>query len=90
MKELFKDIPESISNIQEIIDKVEDFDLERDVVLPKFSVPEEFYEKNDIKESIICSKIRYAKQLYFSMIPHLYSKSFRISIGVLNGKLSLN
>ena len=33
------------------IEKIEDFDLERDVVLPKFSVPEEFYEKNDIKES---------------------------------------
>ena len=50
MKELFKDIPESISNIQEIIDKVEDFDLER-CCFTKISVPEEFYEKNDIKES---------------------------------------
>ena len=53
MKELFKDIPESILNIQEIVDKVEDFDLERDVVLPKFSVPKEFYDENDIKESQI-------------------------------------
>ena len=51
MKNLFQDIPESIINIKEIIEKVEDFNLERDVVLPKYSVPEEFYEKEDIKES---------------------------------------
>ncbi len=51
MKELFKDIPESISNIKEVIDKVEDYVLEREVVLPKFTVPEEFNRSDNIKES---------------------------------------
>ncbi|HLU50907.1 MAG TPA: DNA polymerase III subunit alpha, partial [Flavobacteriaceae bacterium] len=47
MKELFKDIPEAVINIQEIIDKVEIYALNRDVLLPKFDIPEEFKQEND-------------------------------------------
>jgi DNA polymerase-3 subunit alpha len=47
MKELFKDIPEAILNIQEIIDKIEAFDLARDVLLPKFDIPQKFKDAND-------------------------------------------
>ena len=44
---LFSDIPESIYNISDIIDKVEPFDLAREVLLPDFKVPEKFIQKND-------------------------------------------
>ena len=47
MKELFKDIPQAIENIQEIIDKVEVYKLKRDVLLPKFDIPEEFIDPED-------------------------------------------
>ena len=47
MKELFKDIPQAIINIQEIVDKVENFELKRDVLLPKFDIPEEFKDPKD-------------------------------------------
>ena len=47
MKELFKDIPEAIINIQEIVDKVETFTLARDVLLPAFNIPEEFQFEED-------------------------------------------
>jgi DNA polymerase-3 subunit alpha len=47
MKELFKDIPEAITNIQEVIDKVETFSLARDVLLPAFDIPEEFRCEED-------------------------------------------
>ncbi len=47
MKELFKDIPEAILNVQEIIDKIEPFELARDVLLPKFDIPEEFKVAED-------------------------------------------
>ena len=47
MKSIFKHIPESIINIQEIIDKVEIYDLARDVLLPKFDMPEQFYDVKD-------------------------------------------
>jgi len=47
MKELFKDIPQAIENIQEVIDKVETYKLKRDVLLPKFDIPEEFIDPED-------------------------------------------
>ncbi len=47
MKKLFKDLPEAILNIQEIVTKIEPFDLAREVLLPKFEIPEEFKIKED-------------------------------------------
>ena len=47
MKEAFKDLPESIFNIQEIVDKIEPYELARDVLLPKFDIPTEFKEAAD-------------------------------------------
>jgi len=47
MKELFKDLPESILNIQEIVNKIEPFELARDVLLPEFEIPVEFKIKED-------------------------------------------
>ncbi|MCG9971182.1 DNA polymerase III subunit alpha [Christiangramia crocea] len=48
MKSLFKDLPEAISNIQEIVEKVEPFELARDVLLPKFTIPEQFQSEEDL------------------------------------------
>ena len=47
MLKIFSDIPESIYNVSEIIDKVESFDLAREVLLPDFKVPEKFLQKDD-------------------------------------------
>ncbi len=47
MKDLFKNIPEAISNIQEVVDKIEPYELARDVLLPKFDIPEEFVKVED-------------------------------------------
>lgn len=49
MKTLFKDLPDAIYNIQEIVDKVEPFVLHRDVLLPKFDIPEEFQDPRDLE-----------------------------------------
>ncbi|GAL67777.1 DNA polymerase III alpha subunit [Jejuia pallidilutea] len=48
MKALFKDIPEAIINVQEIVDKVEAFQLARDVLLPAFNIPEQFKHEEDL------------------------------------------
>ncbi|MBP0905693.1 DNA polymerase III subunit alpha [Mariniflexile gromovii] len=48
MKSLFKDIPEAISNIQEVVDKVEAYELAREVLLPAFGIPEEFKHEEDL------------------------------------------
>ncbi len=47
MKKIFADLPEAITNIQEIVNKVETFTLARNVVLPAFSIPKEFQNKAD-------------------------------------------
>ena len=47
MKLLFKDMPSSIENILDIVDKIDEYDLAREVLLPKFSIPLDFEEKNE-------------------------------------------
>ena len=47
MKKAFADLPEAIINIQEIVDKIEIYSLNRDVLLPKFDIPEEFQDPAD-------------------------------------------
>ena len=42
MELLFKDYPQAITNTQEIVDKVEVFDLHREPLLPIFDIPESF------------------------------------------------
>ena len=70
MKNLFSDIPESINNISEVIDKVQVYELERKVVLPKYQVPSEFDKGGEItnkqteylrKITLDGAKIKYKK-----------------------------
>jgi DNA polymerase-3 subunit alpha len=53
MKSLFADLPEAIINIEAVIDKVEPFDLAREVLLPKFDIPDDFSTdaSDDLKDS---------------------------------------
>ncbi len=50
MKALFRDIPQAITNIQEVVDKVEAFELARDVLLPAFDIPDEFKDEQDLTD----------------------------------------
>ncbi len=50
MKELFKDVPESIINTNEIADKCTGYVLARDVLLPAFDIPEEFISPEDAED----------------------------------------
>lgn len=47
MVELFPDMPEAIANTQEIVDKIEPIKLAREVILPKFDIPEGFEDEDD-------------------------------------------
>ncbi len=47
MKALFKDLPSAVLNVQEVIDKVEPYELARDVLLPIFDIPDEFKVAED-------------------------------------------
>jgi len=47
MKSLFRDLPEAIETISEIVDKIESYSLERNVLLPKFDIPKEFNTEDE-------------------------------------------
>ena len=42
MEELFSDIPEAIKNTEEIVEKIEDYTLDSDPIMPVFPIPEDF------------------------------------------------
>ncbi|MBP8792171.1 MAG: DNA polymerase III subunit alpha [Lutibacter sp.] len=65
MKSLFKDIPEAITNIQEIVDKIETYTLARDVLLPKFDIPERFVDPQDAIDGGVRGENAYLKFLTF-------------------------
>jgi DNA polymerase-3 subunit alpha len=47
MKMLFTDLPEAITNLSEVVSKIEIYDLAREVLLPKFEIPQEFLVSDD-------------------------------------------
>lgn len=47
MKLLFRDLPEAIDTISEIVNKVETYELKRNVLLPKFDIPADFATEDD-------------------------------------------
>lgn len=47
MKKLFHDLPEAIATTEEITNKIEIYDLAREVLLPKFEIPNEFIVAED-------------------------------------------
>ena len=50
MKTLFRDLPEAVDNLSEIISKIKSFNLEREVLLPAFNIPKEFRFEDDLKD----------------------------------------
>ncbi len=47
MTALFADIPEAIRNTQEIVEKVEDYELNHPPIMPRFPLPEGFTDDNE-------------------------------------------
>ena len=83
MNILFGDLPEAISNINEIVEKVEFFDLNRDVLLPKFTIPSDFEPKTSDIENEYLKHITYlgAKNIYKKIDDALKEKiDFELSV----------
>ena len=70
MKLLFKDMPNSIENILDVVDKIDEYDLAREVLLPKFDIPHEFKEKNESSKDI---ENDYLKHLTYQGAKRCYS-----------------
>ncbi len=65
MKEAFRDIPEAIENITELVEKIETYSLEREVLLPAFDIPTEFKDPEDEKDGGKRGENAYLKYLTF-------------------------
>ena len=51
MKEIFSDLPSSIENTDEIVSKIEAYNLNNEVLLPKFEIPKEFIDPKDTDDN---------------------------------------
>ena len=65
MKALFADLPEAILNIEDVVAKIQGFDLEREVLLPKFTIPETFKKSHAIEGNGIDSENKYLRYITF-------------------------
>ncbi|WP_411893283.1 DNA polymerase III subunit alpha [Winogradskyella sp. A2] len=65
MKALFRDIPEAIINIQEVVEKIEPYQLARDVLLPAFDIPEKFKDSQDLEDGGKKGENAYLKHLTY-------------------------
>ena len=63
MKKIFSDLPEAIISIQEIVDKVEIYSLYRDVLLPKYDIPQEFVVAEDEADGGVRGENTYLRHL---------------------------
>ena len=65
MKQLFNNLPEAISNIQEVVEKIEIYDLAREVLLPKFEISKNFLVPEDDSDGGKRGENAYLKELTF-------------------------
>jgi DNA polymerase-3 subunit alpha len=65
MGKLFEDLPESLDNTNEIIDKVEVLKLKRDILLPNFVVPPEFRIHHNTTDADVLNQWEYLKDMTF-------------------------
>lgn len=47
MRVIFSDYPEAIDNVAALVEKVENYSLDRDPIMPDFDLPDGFTDKND-------------------------------------------
>ncbi len=89
MKTLFQHIPEAILNIQEIVDKIEPFTLARDVLLPKFEIPEQFVHIEDEEDGGKRGENAYLKHLTYEGAKDRYGELNEETIERLDFELSV-
>jgi DNA polymerase-3 subunit alpha len=80
MNDLFSDMPLAVETTMEIADKVEHIELERDILLPAFPLPEGFSKQEDYLRHIT---FKGAKKRYGS-IDHIVEERLNFELEVIN------
>jgi DNA polymerase-3 subunit alpha len=71
VKQLFSDLPQAIINIEEILNKIELYDLKRNVLLPKFDIPAGFATEDDYLKHLTFEG---AKRRYPDLTPQIQER----------------
>ncbi len=74
MKKLFADLPEVIANMDELLAKFERYELAREVLLPKFDIPEEFRDPQDEEDGGKRGENAYLRHLTYEGAAKRYDK----------------
>ncbi len=78
MTQLFHDLPESIDNTNEIVDKVQLLDLKRDILLPNFPIPPEFFTQDQYLRHLTMEG---AHKRYAEMTPEIEERlNFELNV----------
>ena len=67
MEEIFGDIPEALSNTQEIVNKVEIYDIDHGPIMPKFDIPASFGKEEDYPD-----RLALVEYYYLDGLPGLF------------------
>lgn len=79
MTNVFEDLPEAIDNTNEIVDKVDVLKLEREILLPHFTVPANFASQDDYLESLTWGG---AKERYKILTPEAEER-IQFELGII-------
>lgn len=80
MTNLFSDYPEAISNTMEIFDKVHFYDIHHKLVMPPFTIPENFQSDADYLEHLTYTR---AKLIYGEPIPEEVEDRLRFELEII-------
>lgn len=83
MCEVFKDIPETLSNTMEIFDKVELYSIDHESVLPAFPIPDEFESEYEYLKEITLSK---AYQIYGGQLSSEVEERLGFELDIIKSK----
>ena len=74
MKSLFVDLPEAIENVAKIVDQIEPYTLAREVLLPKFDIPEQFQVAEDDTDGGKRGENKYLRHLTYEGAKRRYEE----------------
>ncbi len=77
MKELFADLPDAIKTTGEIVNKIETYKLAREVLLPKFEIPDEFKDAKDLEDGGKRGENNYLRHLTYEGAKKRYKEITR-------------
>ncbi|MBU87181.1 MAG: DNA polymerase III subunit alpha [Flavobacteriaceae bacterium] len=87
MKLLFQDLPEIFSNIESLIDKIDVYELSREVLLPKFLIPDNFKCSHTDEKEVENEYLKYltyeGAKRYYKKITSDLSERINFELGVI-------